>query len=108
MTTAFENREQGYENKYAHDAEVEFKITARAHYMLGLWAAGKIQMNDKNAEAYAQSIVEAFVTPETKHKIKEKLQEDCRTAGAEITSEEVESEYQKFLQLSRNQAKPQC
>ena len=38
--TTFDDREQAFENKFAHDQELEFKATARRNRMLGLWAGG--------------------------------------------------------------------
>ena len=35
----FNDREAAYENKFAHDAETQFKIDARRNKLLGLWAA---------------------------------------------------------------------
>ena len=36
---SFEDRENAFENKYAHDAEMQFKAEARRNKLLGLWAA---------------------------------------------------------------------
>ena len=38
--TTFDDREKGFEGKLAHDAEQEFKATARRNRLLGLWAGG--------------------------------------------------------------------
>ena len=37
--SSFDEREKGYEKKFAHDAELRFKATARRNKLLGLWAA---------------------------------------------------------------------
>ncbi len=37
--TTFDDRENAYENKFAHDAELQFKADARCNKMLGVWAA---------------------------------------------------------------------
>ena len=37
--TTFNDREKGFENKFAHDAEMQFRAHARTNKMLGLWAA---------------------------------------------------------------------
>ncbi len=37
--STFDNREDAFENKYAHDAEMQFKAEARCNKLLGLWAA---------------------------------------------------------------------
>src|SRR5713101_4974118 len=40
----FEDREKGFEQKYKHDQELEFKIKVRANKLLGLWVAGQFGM----------------------------------------------------------------
>ena len=37
-----DKREKGFESKFAHDEEVQFKAHARRAKLLGLWAAEKI------------------------------------------------------------------
>jgi hypothetical protein len=63
--TSFDNREEGFETKFAHDEERAFKAHARALRMLGLWAAGKRGETGKVAEDYAQALIEADIgTPD--------------------------------------------
>ena len=40
----FEERERGYEAKWAHDAEALFRIMARRDNKLGEWAAARMNM----------------------------------------------------------------
>ena len=37
--SGIDDRESGFENKYAHDQELDFKANARRNKLLGLWAA---------------------------------------------------------------------
>ena len=37
--SAFDDREKGFEKKFAHDQELQFKAEARRNKLLGLWAA---------------------------------------------------------------------
>ena len=57
--TTFDNREEGFERKFAHDEELQFKANARRNKLLGLWAAEKLGLSGADAEAYAKSIVMA-------------------------------------------------
>ena len=57
--TTFNDREAAYENKYAHDEEMKFKIAARANKLLGLWAAGLLGKTGDDAAAYALDVVKA-------------------------------------------------
>jgi hypothetical protein len=37
--STFDDRENAFENKFAHDEEMKFKAEARTNKLLGLWAA---------------------------------------------------------------------
>ena len=55
--TTFNDRETAFENKFVHDAEVEFKIAARANKLLGLWAADLLGKSGEDADKYAIEVV---------------------------------------------------
>ncbi|MGI9382203.1 MAG: DUF1476 domain-containing protein [Methyloligellaceae bacterium] len=57
--TGFDNRQKGFESKFAHDQELEFKANARRNKLLGLWAAEKMGISGDEAEAYAKEVVKA-------------------------------------------------
>lgn len=55
--TTFDERKDAAEKKFAHDAELLFKATARRNKMLGLWVAEKLGKSGADADAYAKSVV---------------------------------------------------
>ena len=55
--TTFDDRESAFENKFAHDAEMQFKADARANKLLGQWAAGLLGKTGAEAEAYVKEVV---------------------------------------------------
>ena len=55
--SSFDEREKGYERKFAHDAELKFKATARRNTLLGLWAAELMGMTGDEADEYAKGVV---------------------------------------------------
>ena len=57
--TTFDDRENAFENKYAHDAEMQFRAEARRNKLLGLWAAELMGKSDDDAAAYAREVVKA-------------------------------------------------
>jgi hypothetical protein len=59
MDNAFEERKKKYEDKWAHEEELRFKIGARRNKLLGLWAAAELGLTGKVAEDYAKSVVAA-------------------------------------------------
>jgi hypothetical protein len=57
--TTFEDREKGFERKFAHDEELKFKATARRNRLIGLWAADKMGLTGDEAQAYAREVIKA-------------------------------------------------
>jgi hypothetical protein len=57
--TNFEDREKGYERKFAHDEELRFRATARRNKLLGMWAAEQMGVAGDAAQAYAREVVKA-------------------------------------------------
>ncbi len=55
--TTFDDRENAFENKFAHDEEMKFKATARANKLLGLWAAELLGKSGDAADEYAKSVI---------------------------------------------------
>ena len=59
VMTTFDDREKGFESKFALDQEQEFKAVARRNKLLGLWAAEKMGLSADSAEEYAKAVVRA-------------------------------------------------
>ncbi len=57
--TTFDDRENAFENKFAHDAEMQFRAEARRNKLVGLWAAELLGKTGDDAAAYAMEVVSA-------------------------------------------------
>lgn len=57
--STFDDRENAFENKYAHDQEMIFKAEARCNKLLGLWAADLMGKSGDDAAAYAREVIKA-------------------------------------------------
>ena len=55
--SSFENRKKSFENKFAGDEEVRFKIFARRNKLLGEWAATKLNIEDK--QKYIEDVIKS-------------------------------------------------
>jgi hypothetical protein len=55
--TTFDSRKDGFENKFAHDEQLQFKATARRNKLLGAWAAEKMGLTGDAATQYAKDVV---------------------------------------------------
>jgi len=57
--TTFDDRENAFESKFAHDEAMKFKAEARRNKLLGLWAAELLGKSGEAATAYAREVVAA-------------------------------------------------
>ncbi len=57
--SSFDDRADAFENKYAHDAEMQFKAEARRNKLLGLWAAELMGKSGESADAYAKEVIKS-------------------------------------------------
>ena len=55
----FKERENAFENKFAHDEEMQFKAEARRNKLLGLWAADLMGKSGEAADEYAREVIKS-------------------------------------------------
>jgi hypothetical protein len=103
--TTFDDREQAFENKFAHDQEIEFKATARRNRMLGLWAAGLMGLEGAHLEDYAQAVVKSEVDQPGDEDVLRKVWKDLSASGAKVTEGAVQAKMQELMAIARDQIK---
>jgi hypothetical protein len=79
--TTFEDREKGFERKFAHDEELKFRATARRNKLLGLWAAEQLGLAGDEAQAYAREIVRADLAEPGEEDVFRKVRSDFDAKG---------------------------
>lgn len=57
MPTTFQDREQAFEAKFAHDEELRFLVGARRDKLFARWAAERLQMTDEATAALVRQIL---------------------------------------------------
>jgi hypothetical protein len=103
--TTFDDREQAFENKFAHDQELEFKATARRNRMLGLWAAGLMGLEGAHLDDYAQAVVKSEVDQPGDEDVLRKVWKDLSASGAKVTEGAVQAKMQELMAIARDQIK---
>ena len=59
MPTDMNDRGKAFESKWAHDAELRFKVEARRNRTLGLWAAAQKGLTGQAAEDFTDGVIAA-------------------------------------------------
>ena len=98
--TSFDDRENAFENKFAHDAEMQFRAEARRNKLVGLWAAGLMGKTGDDATAYAMTVVEADFEEPGIEDVVRKVSGDL---AEKATSDEIRAKMAEMLILAKSQ-----
>jgi hypothetical protein len=92
--STFDDREHAFENKYAHDAEKQFKAEARRNKLLGLWAAGLMGKSGDAAAEYAKEVVKADFEEAGHEDVVRKVSGDL---GGKASDDEIRAKMAELL-----------
>ncbi|MCY4306313.1 MAG: DUF1476 domain-containing protein [Aestuariivita sp.] len=98
--TTFDDRKTGFENKFAHDAQLQFKVEARRNKLLGLWVAELLGKSDDEAEDYAKEVIKADFEEAGDEDVYRKLATDLGEKANETT---IRSKMDEMLTLAKSQ-----
>jgi len=101
--TTFDERENAFENMYAHDAEMQFKAQARRNKLLGLWAAERMSLTGDAAAAYAKSVVIEDLREVGDDDVFRKIADDCAAKGVAIPDAELRRRMKEFMSKAKAQ-----
>lgn len=101
--STFDEREKGFEAKYRHDQETQFKIGARRNRLLGMWAAEKLGLSGGEAEAYAKQVVAADFEKPGDSDVLDKVVADFQAKGVALGAGEVRKEMDRLISVAREQ-----
>ena len=87
--TDFSDREKAFENKFARDEEMAFRIVARRNRLLGQWAATLMKLTPEEADAYSKAVVHADFEEAGDDDVVRKLIGDLSAAGVETNEADV-------------------
>lgn len=99
--TNFEDRERAFEAKFAHDEELQFRITARRNRLLGEWAADRMGLNAAEADAYAKAVVQADFEEAGDEDVIRKLVGDLTNAGVDIDEATIRAALEEQAVIAR-------
>ena len=101
--STFDSREKAFEDRFARDAELQFKVSARRNKLLGLWAAEKLALTPAEADAYAKSVVQADFEEAGDEDVFRKIYGDLSAKGVDVTEHQVRKAMDEMLVEARRQ-----
>ena len=99
--TTFDDREKGFERKFALDEENEFKAVARRNRLLGEWAAGLMGL--ENVADYARVVVKSDFEQPGDEDVLRRVFGDLKGAGVDVNEGVVRRKMDELLGVAREQ-----
>lgn len=101
--SSFNDREEAFEKKFAHDQELHFKVEARACKLIGLWAAEQMGLEGGEAEAYAKSVVSENLREAGLDDVKGKIAADFKARNVSVSDHVIGRELDKAMDEAKKQ-----
>ena len=98
--TTFDDRENAFENKFAHDQEMQLRAEARRNKLMGLWVADILGKSGADAEDYAKEVVKSDFEEAGHEDVMRKLLADL---GDRVPEAELRAKYDSLLAVAKAQ-----
>ncbi len=94
---AFDDREKGFEKKFAHDQDLKFKAEARRNKMIGEWAASKLGLAGSEVEDYIKAVRRADFEEAGDEDVVRKISKDFQDKGVAVSDDDIRAQLSEFL-----------
>tara|TARA_B100001027_G_scaffold176013_1_gene127199 strand:+ start:907 stop:1215 length:309 start_codon:yes stop_codon:yes gene_type:complete len=84
---SFEDRKKSFEKKFAHDQELQFKVSARRNKYIGEWVSQILKYNLDQEKEYIQSVIKADFAEAGDEDVFRKIKEDLK--GKNFSDQEL-------------------
>lgn len=101
--SGFQEREDAFEKKYAHDQEIMFKVEARCCKLFGLWAAEQLGLSGDDAATYAKEVVAANLEEPGFDDVKRKVMPDFEAKNVDIAEDIIDSKLTHYEEEAKKQ-----
>jgi len=93
----FDDREHGFEAKFAHDQELMFKAKARRNALAARWVAGQLGLTGAEADRYVEGLVALSVRKDHDQSVVQKILADFENAKVPMTEHRLHRQMAEFL-----------
>jgi hypothetical protein len=97
MKGSFEDREKGFEAKWAHDEDLRFRTTARRNKLLGHWAAEQMGLSGAAAESYVNVLLDLEVRGARDSEMLAKIHTDLEARNSALSEHVIARKMEELL-----------
>ena len=95
--STFDEREKGFEKKFAHDADLKFKSESRRNKYLAEWAAPKLGITGAAVDDYVKAVRKADLTKAGDDDVFDKVKADFAAKGVKVADADIRKAMGEFL-----------
>ena len=99
--STFDEREKSFEKKFAHDEELQFKISARRNKFIGQWASQILGYNSDQEKEYIQSVIKADFAEAGDEDVFRKVKADLKDHN--ISDEEIRKKMDELNEKAKSE-----
>ncbi len=101
--SSFEERQKSFEKKFAHDEELQFKVSARRNKYLGQWTSQILGYNSDQEKEYIQSVIKADFAEAGDEDVFRKIKADLKDHN--ISEEEIRKKMNELNEKAKSEFK---
>ena len=101
--SSFDEREKGFEKKFVHDEELQFKVSARRNKYIGEWASKILGYNSEQEKEYIQSVIKADFEEAGDDDVFRKVKEDLKDHN--ISDEDIRKKMDELNEKAKSDFK---
>ena len=98
--STFEEREESFEKKIAHDEELQFKVSARRNKYLGQWASQILGYSSEQETEYIQSVIKADFQEAGDEDVFRKIKADLKDHN--VSDEDIRNKMKEFDEKAKS------
>ena len=99
--STFDDRGKSFEKKFAHDEELEFKISARKNKYLGQWASQILGYDQEKEKEYIQAVIKSDFEEAGDEDVFRKLKSDL--SDHNISDEEIRKKMDELNEKAKSE-----
>ena len=92
--SSFDDRKKSFEKKFAHDEELQFKVSARRNKYLGKWASQILGYDPEKEKEYILSVIKADFQEAGDEDVFRKIKEDLKDHN--VSEEDIRKKMKDF------------
>ena len=99
--STFDERQKSFEKKFAHDEELQFKVSARRNKYIGQWVSQILGYNPDQEKDYIQSVIKADFAEAGDEDVFRKVKADLKDQN--ISDEEIRKRMNEFNEKAKSE-----